>query len=72
VLVRIHTKLLKKRQGTLCPAGSASFVNYHVVLNWCTQALAFMELQAEMFTVKASMFFLAVHHFVRNLLWQKC
>jgi hypothetical protein len=28
--------------------------------------------QWKMLTVKASMFYPAVHHFVRNLLWQKC
>jgi hypothetical protein len=43
----------------------------HRVLPWCTQALAFIEslvvnINSQDFNVS-----LAVHHVVRNLLWQK-
>jgi hypothetical protein len=70
---RLHYKLLKKCQGTLCPS-EAQFLlsNHRVVLPWCTHALAFIELPVH--NVKSQDFHvsLVVHLFVKNLLWQKC
>jgi hypothetical protein len=63
--------VLKKSQGTL---SSRLFLssNHRAVLPWCTQTLELLSYPWIILTVKASMVHFAMHHFVRNLLWQKC
>jgi hypothetical protein len=46
--------------------------NHRVVLPWCTQALAFIELSLDNVTSQGVNVSLAAQYFVKNLLWQKC
>jgi hypothetical protein len=45
--------------------------NPHVVLPWCTQALAFIELPVDNINSQGIKVPFAVHHFVKSLLWDK-
>jgi hypothetical protein len=70
-----QNKLLIKRQGTPCPAGSVSVfqpgTSHRVVLPCCTQAVTFIELPVDNDYSQGFNGSLAVHLFVRNLLWQR-
>jgi hypothetical protein len=46
--------------------------NQRVVLPWRTKALAIIELPVDNVKSQGFNVSLAVHHFVKNLLWQKC
>jgi hypothetical protein len=45
--------------------------NHSVVLPWCTQGLGFVELTVANVNSQGFNVLFSVHHFVRNLLWQK-
>jgi hypothetical protein len=46
--------------------------NLRVVLPWCTQALAFIELSVDNVNSEGFNVSLAKHHYVRIFMWQKC
>jgi hypothetical protein len=66
------SKLLKKSQGTLCPAGPVSIVQPSCCFALCNQALNFIELPVKDVVSQSFNVSLAVHYFVKNLLWRKC
>jgi hypothetical protein len=67
------SKLLQKGQGTHWSAGSVSVVQpYRVVLLWCTQIVAFIEVPVDNVITQGYNVPLSEHPFVKNLLRQKC
>jgi hypothetical protein len=70
--VTLLIKLQKKSEVKSVQQSQFLLSNHCVILSWCTQDLGFIELPVNDDNSQSFYISLSVHHFVRNLLWQKC